>query len=131
MQENNRPEIANHTSHSQTASMIREVAVVFPCYNEALNIDELYARISNTIAAFSQFRFRLYFIDNASTDGTADKLRAIAATDPRVCVILNARNFGHIRSPFHAILEAEGDCVSWKIGTPRVRCRTSRTSVLG
>lgn len=111
MQEHNRPEIANHTSHSQTASMIREVAVVFPCYNEALNIDELYARISNAIAAFSQFRFRLYFIDNASTDGTADKLRAIAATDPRVCVILNARNFGHIRSPFHAILEAEGDCV--------------------
>jgi glycosyltransferase involved in cell wall biosynthesis len=91
--------------------VIREVAVVFPCYNEALNIDELYARISNAIVAFSQFRFRLYFIDNASTDGTADKLRAIAATDPRVCVILNARNFGHIRSPFHAILEAEGDCV--------------------
>jgi glycosyltransferase involved in cell wall biosynthesis len=111
MREHDRPEIATHTSQSQTESMIREVAVVFPCYNEELNIDELYSRISNAIAALSQFRFRLYFIDNASTDGTAGRLRAIAAIDPRVCVILNARNFGHIRSPFHAILEAEGDCV--------------------
>ncbi|MDD2762808.1 MAG: glycosyltransferase family 2 protein [Opitutaceae bacterium] len=51
------------------------------------------------------------FIDNASTDGTPDELRRLAAEDPRVKVILNQRNFGHVRSPFHGLLQARGDAV--------------------
>jgi glycosyltransferase involved in cell wall biosynthesis len=51
------------------------------------------------------------FIDNASTDGTQEELRRIAADDTRVRVILNQRNFGHVRSPFHALLQASGDAV--------------------
>ncbi len=35
----------------------------------------------------------------------------MAAEDPNVKVILNARNFGHIRSPYHAMLQARGDAV--------------------
>ena len=38
-------------------------------------------------------------------------LRRIAADDHNVEVIVNSRNFGHIRSPFHAILQARGDAV--------------------
>ncbi|MFA5058360.1 MAG: glycosyltransferase family 2 protein, partial [Opitutaceae bacterium] len=51
------------------------------------------------------------FIDNASTDGTQDELRRLAAEDPRVKVILNQRNFGHVRSPFHGLLQARGAAV--------------------
>jgi glycosyltransferase involved in cell wall biosynthesis len=51
------------------------------------------------------------FIDNASTDGTVEILRGICAGDPRVKVIVNTRNFGHIRSPFHGLLQARGDAV--------------------
>jgi glycosyltransferase involved in cell wall biosynthesis len=51
------------------------------------------------------------FIDNASTDGTQDELRRLAAEDPQVKVILNQRNFGHVRSPFHGLLQARGDAV--------------------
>lgn len=51
------------------------------------------------------------FIDNASTDGTQDELRRVSAEDPRVRVILNQRNFGHVRSPFHGLLQATGDAV--------------------
>jgi glycosyltransferase involved in cell wall biosynthesis len=35
----------------------------------------------------------------------------MAAADKRLKVIINARNFGHIRSPFHALLQAQGDAV--------------------
>jgi glycosyltransferase involved in cell wall biosynthesis len=49
------------------------------------------------------------FIDNCSTDNSHAKLRALAAQDKRVKLILNARNFGHIRSPYHALLQANGD----------------------
>jgi glycosyltransferase involved in cell wall biosynthesis len=38
-------------------------------------------------------------------------LRAIAARDRRVKVIVNTRNFGHIRSPYHALLQCRGDAV--------------------
>ncbi len=51
------------------------------------------------------------FIDNASTDGTVDVLRRIAAADRRVKVIVNTRNFGHVRSPYHALLQCRGDAV--------------------
>lgn len=51
------------------------------------------------------------FVDNASTDGTQEELRKLATEDARVKVILNQRNFGHVRSPFHGLLEAPGDAV--------------------
>lgn len=51
------------------------------------------------------------FIDNASSDGTQIELRKLAAEDVRVKVILNQRNFGHVRSPFHGLMQARGDAV--------------------
>ncbi len=38
-------------------------------------------------------------------------LRDICAADPRVKVIVNTRNFGHVRSPYHGLLQARGDAV--------------------
>jgi glycosyltransferase involved in cell wall biosynthesis len=58
-----------------------------------------------------EYEFEHIYIDNASNDGTVPILRRLAATDSRVKVILNARNFGHIRSPFHALTQARGDAV--------------------
>ncbi len=58
-----------------------------------------------------RYAYEHIFIDNASTDGTVDILREICAQDPRVKVIVNTRNFGHIRSPYHALLQASGDAV--------------------
>jgi glycosyltransferase involved in cell wall biosynthesis len=50
-------------------------------------------------------------MDNASKDRTVDILRNIAMHDKRVKIIVNVRNFGHIRSPYHALLQAKGDAV--------------------
>lgn len=58
-----------------------------------------------------RYRYEHIFIDNASKDRTGTLLREIAAKDKNVKVILNARNFGHIRSPYHAMLQAQGDAV--------------------
>ena len=87
------------------------ISVVAPCYNEEDNVDELHRRIGLVFDQWPQHQLELIFIDNASTDGTVARLRAIAAGDPRVKVIVNARNFGHLRSPMHAILQATGDAV--------------------
>jgi len=87
------------------------ISVVSPCYNEEGNIEILIERVRELFANLPQYRYEHIIIDNHSTDRTVDILRGIAKSDPNIKVILNARNFGHIRSPHHAILEAKGDAV--------------------
>jgi glycosyltransferase involved in cell wall biosynthesis len=89
----------------------KTISVVTPCYNEEKNVEELYRRIRAAMASLGNYRYEHIFIDNASTDNTAAVLKQLAAADPNVKVIVNARNFGHIRSPFHAVCQARGDAV--------------------
>jgi len=87
------------------------ISVVSPCYNEEGNIEILTERVRELFANLPQYRYEHIIIDNHSTDRTVDILRGIAKDDPNVKVIVNARNFGHIRSPQHAFFEAKGDAV--------------------
>lgn len=87
----------------------KHICVVSPCYNEVENVRELYEAIKQVFAELPQYRYSHLYIDNASTDGTVAILRELAHADPNVKVIVNARNFGHIRSPFHAMLQSDGD----------------------
>jgi glycosyltransferase involved in cell wall biosynthesis len=87
------------------------ISIVSPCYNEEGNVGVLTDRVRELMAEMPQYRYEHIVIDNNSTDGTVEELRKIAAHDNNVKVIVNARNFGHIRSPHHALLEAQGDAV--------------------
>ena len=88
------------------------ISIVTPCYNEEENVNELCRRISE-IMSILPYDYEHIFIDNASTDGTVRKIKDIAAQDTRVKLIVNARNFGHIRSPYHGILQSKGDaCIA-------------------
>jgi polyisoprenyl-phosphate glycosyltransferase len=87
------------------------ISVVTPCYNEEDNVEQCYRRVKEVFASLGNYRYEHLFIDNASTDRTQEILRRLAAEDKNVKVIINSRNFGHIRSPFHAFLQAHGDAV--------------------
>jgi glycosyltransferase involved in cell wall biosynthesis len=87
------------------------ISVVSPCYNEEGNVRECYEQVKRVFQEMGRYRYEHLFIDNASKDGTVSILREIAARDKNVKVILNARNFGHIRSPYHGIVQARGDAV--------------------
>jgi glycosyltransferase involved in cell wall biosynthesis len=91
--------------------MNKTISVVTPCYNEEGNVQELYERVQAVVARLGQYRYEHIFIDNASSDRTFEILQRIAAADKNVRVIRNTRNFGHLRSPFHALLQAQGDAV--------------------
>lgn len=88
---------------------MNNLSVVTPCYNEEENVEELYLAIKRIMAEIGQYQYEHIYIDNASTDGTQGILRRLAAADRNVKVIINARNFGHIRSPFYALIQATGD----------------------
>jgi glycosyltransferase involved in cell wall biosynthesis len=87
------------------------VTVVTGCYNEQENVRALYEALQAIFRTRPEYRFEILFIDNASQDRTASILRELAAADASVKVILNARNFGHIRSPMHALMQADGDAL--------------------
>ena len=90
---------------------MKTISVVTPCYNEEANVTEVYERVKSTLEPLVQFRYEHIFIDNASRDNTLGVLRLLAGQDQRVKVIVNTRNFGHLRSPMHAMFQATGDAV--------------------
>jgi len=90
---------------------MRLISVVTPCYNEKDNIEILYAQIAQVMSNLHDYEYEHILIDNASTDGTIAILRNLAAKDNHVKVILNNRNFGHIRSPYYGLQQAYGDAV--------------------
>ncbi|MBK9625783.1 MAG: glycosyltransferase family 2 protein [Rhodocyclaceae bacterium] len=87
------------------------ISIITPCFNEADNVDELHRRIAEQFAKIPDCDYEHIFIDNASTDDTVTQIRRIASTNSRVKAIVNSRNFGHIRSPMHALLQARGDAI--------------------
>ena len=84
------------------------LSIVTPCFNEEDNIEELYKRVHETISTIGKYQFEIIFIDNNSSDNTVNKLKEIAHKDARVKIIVNTRNFGHIRSPYYGILQSKG-----------------------
>lgn len=104
-------------AHGPSARMDRKlISGVTACYNEEDNVRELARRIAAVFAQLPGYRYEQILIDNASTDRTQSVLREMAAEDPRIKVILNTRNFGHIRSPFHGLLQGYGDAVIFTAG---------------
>jgi glycosyltransferase involved in cell wall biosynthesis len=91
--------------------MTKQITIITPCYNELLNVREVHRRVLAMAAQLPEYHFDHLFVDNASKDGTVDELRKMAAEDPSVKVILNARNFGPDRSGMNALLQARGDAV--------------------
>jgi polyisoprenyl-phosphate glycosyltransferase len=87
------------------------ITIVTPCYNEEENVAEVYRQVREVFAQLQGYDYEHLFIDNASTDRTVEILRGLAAKDRCVKVIVNTRNFGHIRSPYYALLQARGDAV--------------------
>lgn len=66
------------------ASRSLELAVVLPTYNERANVEALVERLERALEGIA---WEAIFVDDDSTDGTADAVRRIAAADPRIRVI--------------------------------------------
>ncbi len=89
--------------------MNKKISLVTPCYNEEDNANAIYIAVKTIMGAKPEYDYEHIFIDNHSTDKTVAILKQIAATDKKVKVIVNARNFGHIRSPYYGLLQSSGD----------------------
>lgn len=91
--------------------MRKLISVVTPCYNEEGNVRLLYNEVKMVFEKLTEYDYEHIFIDNASKDKTVSILKEIASNDKNVKIIVNVRNFGHLRSPFYGLLQAKGDAV--------------------
>lgn len=88
------------------------VSIVSPCFNEEENVAICHETVRAIFARdLPGYRREHIFVDNASTDRTVAILKEIAAADPDVKVVVNARNFGVFRSTFNGLRHATGDAV--------------------
>ena len=85
-----------------------KISIVTPTFNEEENIQKLCSGIKVEMEKL-KIAYEHIVIDNCSTDKTIENLKEICLKDKNVKVIINTRNFGHIKSPFHGILQSSGD----------------------
>jgi glycosyltransferase involved in cell wall biosynthesis len=88
------------------------VSVVTPCYNEDQNVEDCHRALTQVFERdLPDCDLEHIFCDNASTDGSVEVLRRLAAAEPSVKVVVNARNYGPFRSTFNGLRHASGDAV--------------------
>ncbi len=87
------------------------ISLITPVFNEQDNVADCCAAVRRVFADLPQYDYEHIFCDNASTDATVAVVKELAAGDPRIRLIVNARNFGPFCSTFNGLLAACGDAV--------------------
>jgi polyisoprenyl-phosphate glycosyltransferase len=79
-----------------TATMaiaVPDFSIVIAAYNEANNIAPMCAALREVLSPLG--RYEIIFVEDGSTDGTLEAIRAASARDPAVRYVSLTRNFGH------------------------------------
>jgi dolichol-phosphate mannosyltransferase len=102
-------------SNSSEAAPIGEayagrLSIIVPCFNEEQVLGETNRRLLAT-AEQSGMGFEILYVDDGSSDGTAEILRQLHAADARVKVLRLSRNFGHQFAITAGLEHASGDAV--------------------
>jgi len=90
--------------------MKKLISIVTPTFNEEKNIEKLSKEIAIQMQNLD-YDYEHIIIDNASTDDTQKIINKLCLEDKKVKAIFNAKNFGHIRSPYYGIFQAKGDAI--------------------
>ena len=87
------------------------VAAVVPVYNEVGSLDEMHRQLTAGFEALGK-PYEILFVNDGSSDGSTDKLDALAASDPdHVRVIHLRKNFGKSPALAAAFQRVRGEIV--------------------
>jgi len=70
-----------------------DLSVVVPIHNEQENVEPLYAELNEVLSGMG-ISYEMVFVDDGSTDGSLERLRAASRDDPHATIIELRRNFG-------------------------------------
>ena len=90
----------------------KKISILIPCFNEVENVEPMCeAVVKELTTSLPAYDYEVIIIDNASTDGTRDKIENICGKNRRIKAIFNVTNFGQFNSPFYGMCQCSGDCV--------------------
>src|SRR2546425_2665480 len=87
-----------------------QLSIVVPLFNEVSTIDELQRRLTSVLFLIG-LRSEIIYVDDGSSDGTAEALRAIESRYEHVRVINLARNYGQTAALAAGFDAAAGDAI--------------------
>src|SRR5262245_23739323 len=87
-----------------------EISVVIPVMNEAENVAELYRELTASLEPTGR-PYEIVFVDDGSSDGTAELILGVEARDARVRLLRLRRNFGQTAAFSAGFDHARGDVV--------------------
>ena len=91
---------------------MKKISVILPTYNEEDNVIPLSKEIVNIFNnELNNYDYEIIFTDNNSIDSTREKIISLCQENKNIKSNFNAKNFGQFRSPFNAMINANGDCV--------------------
>ena len=108
---------------------MKKISVITPCYNET---EEALIECSNQISKLfsnelKNYNYEHIICDNNSEENTVSALRKISSNNKNVKIILNAKNYGSVKSLFHGIKNSSGDAVLlFFLSICRTRLKNSR-----
>jgi dolichol-phosphate mannosyltransferase len=83
-----------------------KIDLVIPVFNEAEVVEQTYSNLCEVIDQLPN-EFRIYYVNDGSSDGTQKSLKALTEKDSRIVVLELSRNFGH-QAALTAGLDASG-----------------------
>ena len=92
---------------------MKTISIISPCFNEADNVRACYDSVRALFAKgapLAKYRCEHIFADNASTDGTVEILRELAAEDPGIKVILQRPQLRALPLQFQRASRRDGRC---------------------
>jgi undecaprenyl-phosphate 4-deoxy-4-formamido-L-arabinose transferase len=90
--------------------MSRSISVVVPVFRSGPGLAALHERVTATLSRLTE-TWELILVDDASDDGTFDRMLALRRHDPRVKLVRFARNMGQHHATLCGIKRATGDIV--------------------
>jgi undecaprenyl-phosphate 4-deoxy-4-formamido-L-arabinose transferase len=87
-----------------------EISVVIPVFNEVTTLVDLHQRLARTLKETGR-PWEVIFVDDGSSDGSTDVLRALHAQDPAVRVVRFNRNYGQHAAVFAGMERTRGEVI--------------------
>ena len=91
---------------------MKKISIITPCYNEETALYNCTKEIKKLFDnELSDYDYEHIICDNNSNENTIKILREIAQNNKKIKIILNAKNYGSVRSTFNGIKNSSGDAV--------------------
>src|SRR5207237_7918894 len=78
---------------TKSPDSVTAISIVVPLLNERPTLDALHERLTRTLAPLA-VAYEIIFVDDGSTDGSLERIKAMAAADAHVRYVRFRRNFG-------------------------------------